>query len=246
MNRLLQKGIRKTRFCFLCTLIAIFVSVWLFAAKPHIVFDTKKFDFGEIIAGETAVCLFNFMNAGDSLLKIYDIRSTCACAVSALEKRSFEPGEKGTIKVVFHSTGIKKGNIAKSIFISTNDKENRVNRLSIVGFVKKTWKCEPEKVDFGEIGERRILVDTVTITTESVDSIQIDSITTETDSLAEKLHVEIISHKGDTVRLKVRVATSKITWRFIGIIRFYSNIPEAWKIIIPVYARVNEEDVGKN
>ncbi len=222
-------------------LVAIFVSVSFFGAKPHIVFNTKKFDFGEIIAGDSVICLFYFRNAGDSLLKIYDIRSTCSCAVSDLEKRSFEPGEKGTIKVIFYSTG-RKGNIAKSIFVSTNDKENRVNRLSIAGFVKKTWKCEPEKVDFGEIGERRILVDTVTITTESVDSIQIDSVTTE----PEKLHVEIISHKGDTVRLKVRVATSKITWRFIGVIRFYSNIPEARKIIIPVYARVKEEDVGKN
>lgn len=209
-------------------------------AAPAIEFDKKVFDFGEIIAGDTAVCLFAFTNTGDSLLKILDMRTTCACAIADMEKKTFNPQEKGTIKAIFYSTG-RKGKVTKSVFITTNIKENRVVRLAITGNVKRTWKCEPEKVDFGEIGERTILIDTVEISTESTDSIQIDSIVPE----PEQLTVTMVNHGGNSVRLKVVVETSDIKWRFIGVIRFYSSIPEARKIIIPVYARVSEEDAGK-
>ncbi len=219
---------------FTCTFITTAQSA------PAITFQKKTYDFGEIIAGDTAVCLFSFTNSGDSTLKILDMRTTCACAIADLEKKTYEPHENGIIKAVFYSTG-RKGNITKSVFITTNIKENRVVRLAITGHVKKTWKCEPEKVDFGEIGDRTILIDTVAISTESIDSIQVDSIITE----PEQLKVTMLKHDKSSVQLKVLVETTGIKWRFIGVIRFYSNMPEARKIIIPVYARVSEEDAGE-
>lgn len=229
-----QPAVRTLPLLFL---LAFFTTA---AAAPEISFESKNFDFGEIIAGDTAVCLFFFTNTGDSTLKILDMRTTCACAIADLEKRTFEPHESGTIKAVFYSTG-RKGKVTKSVFITTNIKEDRVVRLAIKGTIRKTWSCDPEKVDFGEIGHRTVLVDTVEISTESVDSIQVDSIIPE----PERLKATLVEHGGSSVKLRVLVETTGIKWRFIGVIRFYSNIPEARKIIIPVYARVKQQDAGK-
>jgi hypothetical protein len=209
-------------------------------AAPEITFEKKTFDFGEITAGDSAICSFSFTNTGDSILKILDMRTTCACAIANMEQKTYNPGEKGTIRATFYSTG-RKGKISKSVFITTNIKENRVVRLAITGHVKKTWRCEPEKIDFGEIGDRTILIDTVEIITESIDSIHVDSIIPE----PEQLKVTVLAHYGNSVKLKVLVETTGIKWRFIGVIRFYSNIPEARKIIIPVYARVSEKNIDK-
>lgn len=209
-------------------------------AAPEISFGSKTYDFGEIVMGDSAVCFFSFTNTGDSTLKILDMRTTCSCAIANLEKKMYEPHEKGTIKAIFYSTG-RKGKVSKSVFVTTNIKEKRVVRLVITGHIKKTWKCEPEKVDFGEIDDREVLVDSIEISTESMDSIRVDSIVPE----PEQLKVTLLKHDGNRVKLKVKVETAGIKWRFIGVIRFFSNIPEAQKIIVPVYARVREKDLGK-
>lgn len=212
----------------------------LASAAPKITFENKTFDFGEIVAGDSVVCLFPFTNTGDSTLKILDMRTTCLCAIADLEKKAYEPGEKGTIRAIYYSTG-RKGKATKSVFITTNIKEDRVIRLVITGNIKKTWKCEPEKVDFGVIGDETMLIDTVIISTESTDSMRIDSIVPE----PEPLKVTVLKQDGNSVQLKVLVETTDIEWCFIGVIRIYSNIPEARKIIIPVYAKRSEKDAGK-
>ncbi|TET76513.1 MAG: DUF1573 domain-containing protein [Candidatus Cloacimonadota bacterium] len=221
-------------------LTTVFFFLFFYAAlcaEPIIVFEKKVFDFGEILAGETAVCLFHFKNDGDTTLKILDVRATCGCTVTKLSKKLIEPGEKGTINAVFYSTG-RRGKVSKSIYITTNDKANKSIRLKIVGIIKKTWKCEPENIDFGEITKKGKLIDTVTISSISVDTIRIDSVTTEPSS---RLEAKIVSHKGNNVILEVSLNTSEIKWRFIGIVKFYSNITGGTKIIIPVYARLKEE-----
>ncbi len=235
-----RTGVVPSRFLGYTVLLFICACITSIEAAPEISFQSKSYDFGEIIMGDSAVCLFSFANTGDSTLKILDMRTTCSCAIADLEKKVFKPHETGTIKAIFYSTG-RKGKISKSVFITTNIAENRVVRLVITGHIKKTWKCEPEKVDFGEIDGREVLIDSVEISTESIDSIQVDSIVPE----PEQLKVTMLKHNGERVKLRVKVDTAGIKWRFIGVIRFYSNIPEARKIIIPVYARVSEKDLDK-
>ncbi len=216
--------------------IFLFTSISTLYAEPKLVFEKKVFNFGEIIEGEKATCIFNFKNTGNSVVKILDVRPTCGCTVTDINKKSLNPGEAGTIEAVFYSIG-RKGKISKYIYVTTNEKENNTIRLSIVGIVRKTWSIDPDKVDFGEIKNWYTLIDTVVISSTLVDSIQIDSVTTEPDGLTAK----IISHRGDSVSIEVSVDASEITWKFIGVIRFYSNVAKKRKIIIPVYARIKEE-----
>ena len=216
--------------------IFLFASLSTLYAEPKLVFEKEVFNFGEIIEGEKATCIFNFKNTGNSVVKILDVRPTCGCTVTEINKMILHPGDKGTITAVFYSSG-RKGNISKFIYVTTDEKESSTTRLSIVGKVLKTWNVDPEKVDFGEIKDWYTLIDTVVISSTLVDSIEIDSVTTEPDGFTAK----IISHRGDSVSIEVCVDASEITWKFIGVIRFYSNISQIRKTIIPVYARIKEE-----
>ncbi len=220
----------------LTPILYFFLFSTILYAEPKLVFEKEVFDFGEIIEGEKTTCVFHFRNEGNTILKILDVRPTCGCTVTDINKKSLNPGEAGTIEAVFYSIG-RKGKISKYIYVTTNEKENNTTRLSIVGIVRKTWNIDPDKVDFGEIKKWYTLIDTVVISSTLVDSIQIDSFTTEPEGLTAR----ILSHRGDSVSIEVSVDASKITWKFIGVIRFYSNIDKKRKIIIPVYARIKEE-----
>jgi len=216
-------------------LLFFFFSLGLYAS-PRIIFENKEFDFEKILEGDTAMCMFHFRNVGDTILHIRDIRATCGCTIVESMKRTYKPNEKGTIRAVFHSVG-RRGKINKYIYVLTNDKKNKTVRLRITGTVTRTWVSEPEKVDFGEIEPNGILTKNLFITSTLVDSIKVDSVKTEPYELSAK----IISSKGNKVKLKVSYDSSSLKWRFIGIVRFYSNIPNGHKIIIPVYARIKEE-----
>jgi len=205
-------------------------------AEPEIIFNNKVFNFGEIMEGDTTVCLFHFKNEGDTILKLVYVRATCGCTVTEVSKKLIEPGDTGTIKAVFYSAR-QHGKISKYIFVTTNDKEHKKTMLKIVGQVNKTWKCEPRKVDFGKVRKEAIFTKSVIISCTSVDSIRVDSITVEPSDLS----AEILSKKRNRIKVKVSLDTSDIKWKFIGVIRFYSNIPYNRKITIPVYAQLKEK-----
>lgn len=224
------------QYC-LYTITFLFFVVNILSAQPRIVFEKKVYDFGKIIEGETANCHFNFTNKGDRNLKIIHIEARCGCTAANLDKKIYKPGEKGEIDVTFHSTG-RKGKISKHLFILTNDEENKKVMLTVTGTVRKTWICEPNKINFGEINNDTTLVDTAQITSITGDSIRVDSLITEPEGLA----AELISHKGDKVKLKISLDTFSIKYRFVGVVKFYSNISIQRRIIIPVFARLKENN----
>jgi hypothetical protein len=73
---------------------------------------------------------FAFTNRGVGPVTITDIRTGCGCLVAPLEKRTFAPGESGTIPVTF-TIGSAFGLQQKTIHVSTTDPDHRVIALTI-------------------------------------------------------------------------------------------------------------------
>ena len=227
---------KKNVFYIVRPFILFLLSIGYLNAGPKIVFSNKVADFGELVEGDTAVCLFHFTNQGDSVLEIIDVTATCGCTVADIDSYLIKPGGEGTIKTIFHSTG-RRGKITKFVHVLTNDKKNRFIRLKITGFVKRTWSVEPKKVDFGEIKPGGIFIDTVSVTSTAVDSIKVDSIKTE----PEELKARLIATKANRVTIEVTYNSEGLRWRFIGVVRIYTNIPHGWRIQFPVYARIKQK-----
>ncbi|MBW4891367.1 DUF1573 domain-containing protein [Mucilaginibacter sp. HMF5004] len=82
-------------------------------------FTEDKFDFGKIKEGDSVMHKFAFINNGKSPLIITDAVATCGCTKPEWPKEPIQPGDKGEIKVTFHSAG-KKGIQDKMITVTGN------------------------------------------------------------------------------------------------------------------------------
>lgn len=88
-------------------------------ALPVIRFDTLVNDLGTIMAGEQLVAWFDYTNEGAVPLVIQDIRAGCGCTVPRWDNEPLAPGESGSIRVVFNSSG-KSGAQNIRITVQTN------------------------------------------------------------------------------------------------------------------------------
>src|SRR5437867_4055951 len=71
---------------------------------PKITFTEEKHDFGEVKVGPALETIFEFTNTGANKLVVTNVQPSCGCTGAILEeKKEYEPGEKGKIKVTFNT-----------------------------------------------------------------------------------------------------------------------------------------------
>lgn len=69
---------------------------------------------------EKVVTEFHFTNAGDRPVKILSLEPDCGCTTAESAKKTYAPGEKGTVLVTF-SVGDRAGFSHNSIVVKTDD-----------------------------------------------------------------------------------------------------------------------------
>ena len=77
------------------------------------------FDFGSIVQGEVVSHTFRFRNAGTDVLIIKDLIPDCGCTKPKTDKKALNPGEEGSVEVIFDSKGWH-GSQYKSVTLRTN------------------------------------------------------------------------------------------------------------------------------
>ena len=87
--------------------------------KPVIEFELTIQDMGAIEEGELVAIWFSYKNTGDAPLVIHDIKAGCGCTVPDWSKQPLEPGDTGTLKIIFNSAG-KKGTQNLRITVLSN------------------------------------------------------------------------------------------------------------------------------
>ena len=71
--------------------------------QPKIRFDKPDYDFGEVEAGDEVEHSFVFENAGDDLLSIKEVLTSCGCTGALVIEEGVPPGGTGEIKATFHT-----------------------------------------------------------------------------------------------------------------------------------------------
>lgn len=84
-------------------------------------FVETEHDFGTIKQGDKVATDFVFTNNGEADLLITEAKGSCGCTIPDYPKTPVKPGDKGTIKVSFNSTG-KSGQQHKTVTIRANTK----------------------------------------------------------------------------------------------------------------------------
>ncbi len=73
------------------------------ASDRIIKFDNNHIELGEVKRGETREMEYNFTNIGKEDIEITFV-SSCECTTVKYPRKAIQPGESGTLKVVFDST----------------------------------------------------------------------------------------------------------------------------------------------
>ncbi len=133
-------------------------------AKPtaRISFDKAGIDFGAISDETNVTGTFTFTNVGNATLEINNTAGSCGCTVPALSKRSYAPGESGTITVTYNPHN-RKGPQTTTVSVMSNDPLQPVVSLNVQSLVKQVIGMEPAVVNFGQIEKgkpqtRRVMV----------------------------------------------------------------------------------------
>jgi Protein of unknown function (DUF1573) len=87
---------------------------------PRILFYQPVFDFGRVESGKVVNHIFEFTNAGNQVLEIPEVRTSCGCTVATNWTRRVEPGKTGNIPIIFDSGG-KAGPLTKTVSVACND-----------------------------------------------------------------------------------------------------------------------------
>jgi hypothetical protein len=104
------------------------------AGFPEMTFTSTEYDFGKVTEGDKVSGFFEYTNTGKSDLVITSVTASCGCTVPEYDKdKALKPGEKGTIKFIFDTTG-KPENQHKTITIRCNTKKEQ-ETVQIKGYV---------------------------------------------------------------------------------------------------------------
>jgi hypothetical protein len=106
------------------------------ANAPHIEYNSRTFDFGEIPEGKRVAYTFLIRNTGKKELIIRSVTASCSCTTGQPASNNIPAGGSTEMKVSFDSEG-KVGMQNKIITVISNDPGHSTTILRVTGNVKK-------------------------------------------------------------------------------------------------------------
>ena len=225
------------RYCFLL-LLSLFTSGSVFAA-PELVVEQVNHDFGEIVQGAEITHNFRFHNAGDQILEIGGLRSSCGCTAALLTTSRLSPGSMAELQLKFNSQGFR-GAVKKQVTFETNDPKHSVVTFGLRGQVKVELFLQPQRINWGVVGQDTLLQADVEIFNESTRIITLRAPEITNPGIVAQLSPLIIA-PGERAQLKVSAefpADKKRLAGYIVIRSDFSNLPQ---LRVPVSARLSQK-----
>lgn len=120
------------------------------AQRPSIKFKEELWEIGVLQEGEKVSHTFEFINAGNAPLRVFDAWADCGCTSVVANATAIPPGKAGTLRVTFDSRG-KPGKQSKHAYIATNDPTDPQKSVELRVFVEDFHRqagpdFKPEKI----------------------------------------------------------------------------------------------------
>ncbi|WP_321369859.1 DUF1573 domain-containing protein [uncultured Desulfuromusa sp.] len=205
-------------------------------ATPALVVEHLEYDFGEVIQGAEVSHTFRFHNAGDQILNISQLRSSCGCTAAMLTTRKLAPGAIGELQLTFASQGFR-GEVEKMVTFETDDPRHAAVTFHLRGKVKAELLLQPERINWGVVTKGAGLhaeIDIVNRSTQTI-TLQPPEITAA-GITAEMSHLTIVS--GEQARLAITARFPEGKKRLAGYVIINTNFPSLPQIRVPVSARL--------
>jgi hypothetical protein len=177
--------------------------------KGILLFSSRTQDTGEILDTEEHKLSFLFRNTGAGPLTITQTKVSCGCTVPELSKKTYMPGESGTLDVTFDPRG-KKGAIARNITIFTDSDTTPSQTIIVRSLVKPVIVVEPMVIPFQPMQKGTTATEEFKVYGRTDDF----KVTRATISEPEFFDIEVIDmgpteYQGENMRLSVVKVTVK-------------------------------------
>ena len=222
--------------CCLLLLLLLLSSSSVFAA-PTLVVERMSHDFGEILQGAEITHTFRFQNAGDELLEISRLRSSCGCTAALLTTRKLAPGSIGELQLTFNSQGFR-GAVQKKVTFETNDPKHSAVTFTLRGKVKAELFLQPKRINWGVVKKDTPLRADLEIINESTQTITLQTPEVTSAGIVAELSSLIIA-PGERAQLKISAEFPPGKKRLAGYVLISSDLPNLSQLKVPVSARLS-------
>lgn len=145
-------------------------------------FDSTELELHGLPSNTTLSGAYRFTNIGETHITVKAVKATCGCTTTALDKKTYEPGESGKISATIK---VHVGVNEKKIIVTTDDPSSKPTTLIIRGVVPKLVNIDPPYVRWlvGDTATRK----KVRLKFLADDDINITSVTANKDSFEYQL-----------------------------------------------------------
>lgn len=114
-------------------LLPLLLCLTTLATAQNIVWEQTEIEFTPKPGDTEAKAEYHFVNQGKQPVTIRRVRSTCGCTTArARQGDTYQPGEKGTIEVIFRFEG-RTGLQVNTVFVTTDEAEEPTTALRLTG-----------------------------------------------------------------------------------------------------------------
>lgn len=125
-------------FLLLCTAVAVGQA----PGQPKLVLSQDSWDFGTLRHPQKTETKLTLTNAGDAVLQIEKVESSCGCTVAQPAKHTLAPGEATEMRIFFDSKG-RQGRAFSKITIHSNDPAHAEVAVPVTGLIERAINLTP-------------------------------------------------------------------------------------------------------
>jgi len=169
-------------------ILSVLASFTLVMGQPKIsIIKGTNLDFGDLYQGQKIEKIVSIKNAGTELLKIDNVKASCGCTATLLDKQEIKPNETAILNISFNSQNFS-GKVTKTVDISSNDPESPKVTIKFVSNIIQVLKINPPYFGFNNLKVDSVHTREISITNPSKDkTINILSVKSKDENVKVKL-----------------------------------------------------------
>jgi hypothetical protein len=188
------------------TLLALAFAIALNVCAQTLTLNEETFDFGDINDLTAVTKTVTFKNSGDKTLEISGVKASCGCTTGKLVKKTYEPGEEGSVDITFNPKG-KSGKQTKSVRFTSNDPEANVRSVTFTATIASVMATTPTQALFMyKDGKYDKTSQAISITNNHSDTMRILSADSRNDSIIvnDFEPIDIAASESTDIKLSIK------------------------------------------
>ena len=137
---------------FALGVVALSVAAAPVLAGPKAVITPAEIDLGVILENNLIERYIEIENAGDGVLVLEDIKTSCGCTAAAVEGVvELTAGQSQKVAITFNSKNMD-GDVKKQVSVTTNDEERPTQTIMLKANVHRPIRWEPKYLGLNKVG----------------------------------------------------------------------------------------------